>query len=148
MKQILTVLNLCEGWNLSTRCKMHCPFHASTGLWNGTIQSFTLWIHFTLHTHKQLIFVYCCIAQQIWICDWSFLHWETCSACTIHHSHHYHIHSDECMSITIPSISFHWLPCEQTLTDSSQFFLDCAGYQQQFCFKLVEINIFNIYFNF
>ena len=52
-----------------------------------------------------------------------------------------------CMSITIPpplaAIDHHvnelWL---------FSVFLDCAGYQQQFCFKLVAMNILNMWFNF
>ena len=36
---------------------MNCPFHLPTGSWNVTMQSFTSWIHFNLHTHKHLIFL-------------------------------------------------------------------------------------------
>ena len=61
IKQILTVLNSCAG------------------SWNGTIQSFTSWIYFNLHTHKQLIFVYWCTAIVVWIscyCMTSSLCWR------------------------------------------------------------------------
>ena len=54
-------------WKLkSTRWKIiNCPFHSVP----GTIQSFTSWIYFNLHTYKQLIYI--CILLDTFPETWS-----------------------------------------------------------------------------
>ena len=136
-----------SGWNVKMMLTGNtCEFHTNIPLYfiSGTIIPRSRWEFFPLNIpYAQTSSVH---AQRLHSkagrrCKWHVLH-PPRNCKFMDYSHNWHILRKECVNITIPSIDHHvnelWL---------FPIFLDCVGYQQLLCFKLMAINRVYMYLN-